>query len=78
MHYKPRWAGVGLYDIFKFGFGILKSGWRMLDDGFAEDFVEIGSFDFEVASRVNFGSKFKKFGNILTGFTTSDEYWSIR
>ena len=69
---KPRWADIGLDDIFELGTSIFETGWRMLDDGLTQDFVEFGGFDFEVASGIDFGSEFKKFGNILPSFAACD------
>ena len=75
---KPRWASVGLDDVFEFRAGVFQAGRWMLDDGFAEDFVELGSFDFEMTSGVNFGCEFEKFGDVLSGFATSNKNWRVR
>lgn len=45
----------------------------MLDDGFAEDFVELGSFDFEATGGVDFGGELEEFGDILTGFAAGNK-----
>lgn len=74
---EPRWADIGLDDIFELGTSIFETGWRMFDDGFVQDFVEFGGFDFEMASGVDFGSKFKKFGNILSCLATGDQNWRV-
>ncbi len=49
----------------------------MFEDGFAENFVEFGSFDFEMTSSVDFEGKFKEFGDVFAGDTTSNENWSV-
>lgn len=50
----------------------------MFDDGFIEDFVEFGSFDFLMASGVDFGGEFKKFSDVLAGFAAGDEDGGVR
>ncbi len=72
MNDEPRRANVGLDNVFWFRTGIFEAGRSMLDDGFSEDFVEIGSFDFLVAGGVDFGGEFKKLGDVMTGFGTGD------
>ncbi len=74
---KPRWADIGLDNIFELGASIFETGWRMFDDGLIQDFVEFGGFDFEMASGIDFGSEFKKFGNILPSFAACDQNWCV-
>lgn len=50
----------------------------MFDDGFSENLIEIGSFDFLVTRGVDFGGKFEKSRNVMAGFGADDENWSIR
>ncbi len=68
MHNEPRWADIGLDDILRLGASVFEAGRWMFDDGFAEDFVELGGFDFLMASGVDLGGEFEKFGDILTSF----------
>lgn len=70
---EPGWASVGLDDVFEFRAGVFETGGDMFDDGFAEDFIKLGGFEFEMASGVDFGGKFEEFGDILAGFGASDE-----
>lgn len=78
MDNKPRRTNVGLDNVFRLWASVFEAGRNMFDNGFAEDFVEFGSFDFEMARGVDFGSKFKKFGDVLAGFAASDKNWSVR
>ncbi len=50
----------------------------MLDDGFAEDFIEFGSFDFEMASGIDFGGELEEFSNVLAGLGACNEDGSVR
>lgn len=78
MYYEPRWADVGLDDIFGLRTSVFEAGGSVLDDGRSEDFVELGSFDFEVPSGVNFGGEFKKFGDIMASGRAGDEDGGVR
>ncbi len=78
MHDEPRWADVGLDHIFKLRASVFEAGRWMVNDGFGEDFVEFGGFDFLMTSGVNLGSEFKKFSDVLTGFATGNKYGSVR
>lgn len=49
----------------------------MFEDGFAENFVEFESFDFEMTSSVDLEGKFKEFGDVFASDTTSNENWSV-
>ena len=64
-------------DVFELRAGVFQAGRWMLDDGFAEDFVELGSLDFEMTSGVNFGCEFEKFGDVLTGFAAGNKDWRV-
>lgn len=75
---EPGRTDVGLDDVFWFRTGVLQAGGRMLDDGFGEDFIELGSFDFLMASDVDFGGKFEELCDIMAGFGAGDEDWSVR
>lgn len=75
---KPRRTSVGLDDVFELRAGVFEPGGRMLDDGFAEDLVELGSLNLEAARGVDLGGKLKEFGHILSGLAASDEYGSVR
>ena len=57
MHHEPRWTNVGLDDVFGLWTGVFEAGRWVLDDGFAEDFVKFGSFDFLMAGSVDFGGE---------------------
>ena len=72
MNNEPGRAGVGLDNVFWLRSGVFEPSRRMFDDGFAEDFVKFGSFEFEMTSSINFGSEFKEFGDILTSFATGN------
>lgn len=74
---EPGRAGVSLDDVFEFRAGVFETGRDVFDDGFAEDFVELGSFEFEMASGVDFGGKFEEFGDVLAGFGAGDENGSV-
>ena len=73
MHYEPRWACVGLDDIFGFRASVFEAGGNMLDDGFGEDFVKLGGLDFLVASLVDFGGEFEELGDIMPSSGAGDE-----
>ena len=75
---EPGRASVGLDDVFELRTGVFEAGGDVFDDGFTEDFVEFGSFEFEVTSCVDFSGEFEKFGDVLTGFGTGDENGRIR
>ena len=70
---KPRWASVGLDDIFEFGTGIFEPGRWMLDDSFVKNLVEFGSFDFLVAGSVDLGGELEETSDVLAGGTAGDE-----
>lgn len=72
MDNKPRRANVGLDDVFGFRTSVFKASREMFEDGFAEDFVEFGSFDFKTTSGVNFGSEFKELGDVLSSLRAGD------
>lgn len=73
VNHEPRRTGVGLDDVFGLGASVFEAGGNMFDNGLGEDFIEFGSFDFLVASGVNLGGKFKKFGDVVTGGGTGDK-----
>lgn len=75
---EPRRADVGLDDVFWLWAGVFEAGGRMFNDGFAEDLVEFGSFDFLMSGGVDVGGELKEAGDILTGFGTSDENGCVR
>ena len=78
VNYKPGWASISLYDVLEFGASIFETGRWVLDNSFAKDFVEFGSFDFEMARGVDFGGEFKKFGDILAGSRASNKNRCVR
>lgn len=74
---EPGWTDVGLDDVFELRTGIFEAGRRMLDDGFGEDFVELGSSDFLMASGVDFGGELEEPSEVVAGNTASDEDRSV-
>ena len=46
----------------------------MSSDGFAKEFVEIGSFNFSMASFVDFKREVENASDVFASFGTSDEY----
>ena len=78
MDNEPRGAGVGLDDVFGFRAGVFEAGRNMIDDGFVQDLVKFGSFDFEMASGVDFGDELEKFGDILASLGASNQNRSVR
>lgn len=75
---KPGRTGVGLDDVLWLRAGIFRAGRRMVEDGFAEDLVKVGSLNFLMASGVDLGGELKKLRDILAGLATSDEDGSVR
>lgn len=53
MHDEPRWAGVGLDDVFWFRVSVVETGGSVFEDGGIEDFVKFGGFEFGVAGAVD-------------------------
>ena len=70
---EPWRADVGLDNILRLRASIFQASRRVFDDGFGEDFIEVGSFNFLVASGVDLGGEFEEFGNVMAGFGTGDE-----
>ena len=77
MNDEPGRTSVGLDDIFQLGASVFQASGGMFEDGFAEDFVEFRSFDFLVASLVDFECEFKKFSDVFAGGAAGDEDWSV-
>ena len=71
--HEPRRAGVGLDDVFELGASVLEAGGRVLEESFAEDFVEVGGLDFEMAGGVDLGGKLKELGDVLASDAAGDE-----
>ena len=71
--HEPRRAGVGLDDVFELGASVLEAGRRVLEESFAEDFVEVGGLDFEMAGGVDLGGELKELGDVLAGDAAGDE-----
>lgn len=70
---EPGRTDVSLDDVFRFRAGIFQTGGRMLDDGFGENFIQVGSFDFLMTSSVDLGGKLEELRNIMAGFGAGDE-----
>lgn len=70
---EPGWAGVSLDDVFEFRASVFETGGDVLDNGFAQDLIELGSFKFKVAGDVDFGGELEEFGDVLAGFGAGDE-----
>ncbi len=75
---EPWRADVGLDNILRLRASIFQASRRVFDDGFGEDFIEVGSFNFLVASGVDLGGEFEEFGNVMAGFGTGDEDGGVR
>ncbi len=75
---EPRWANVGLDDVFRFGLSVFKAGGDVASDGVVENLVKLGSLDFEVTSGVDFGGEFEEFSNVLAGFAAGNENGGVR
>ena len=50
----------------------------MSSDGFAKEFVEIGSFNLSMTSFVDFKREVEDASDVFAGFGTSDEDWGER
>lgn len=77
MNDKPRRASVGLDDVFQLRLSVFQPGGWVFENGFAEDFVELRSFDFLMASFINLEREFKKFGDVFAGFAASNQNWGV-
>lgn len=71
INHEPRRADISLDHVFEFWASIFEAGRGVFDDSFAENFIKIGSFDFLMASRVNFGGELEKLSDICAGFARS-------